>query len=327
MEAMAQERDATEPYVARIRKEFRAAGSKREAHARSRGIMLEMARDPSFLRGVISSHIASATNLNKRHFPVVAMDVESNPDFELVVNCWIPLPDRATNVSTKSIHHHGPMLLTTVTTFGPGYEHWMLRRPELVDESDELFRMELIEHGRHALHEVAFVDAYTAHVPIYPESLTITICLWSNSAPTSWKDVAKRSPLLRRHAATLRSAAARAGLARQLDLKVDAYKDYYPSKRGFVGMKDREEFPYTSNEDYLYCMFHIIQETGNPDLAPVIEQHLQDGGLERPDLVKELLEDLRAGVPIEGRLSPEHYDVPTANFSVEDVRAALAAQH
>src|SRR3984957_11532432 len=249
--------------IQRLTEVFHSAGSKHEAHANSREILADMARDPAFLTETLRAHVDQPANLNRRHFPVVAFAVEANPSFEVVVNCWIPLPDRATNISTKSIHHHGPMLLTTATAFGPGYEHWLLRRPELVDATRELFRMELLEHGRHALHEVAFVDAYVAHVPIYPASLTITVCLWSNQAPTTWKDTLKRGPTRQRHARALRAAAARAGLARRLDLKVDTYTDYYPGEQGFVGIKDRREFPYTSNEDYLYSLFHILQETGN----------------------------------------------------------------
>jgi hypothetical protein len=314
-------------YIDRLRQEFRTASTKYEAHARSRSVVAELARDPAFLSEALKRHASDPANLNRAHYPVLALEVESNPDFEVVLNCWIPLPDRATNISTKAIHHHGPMLLTTATVFGPGYEHWILRRPELIDRDRDLFRMELIDHGRHGLHEVAFVDAYTAHVPIYPESLTITACLWSNSAPTTWKDSLKRVPVLRRNASSLRRLATSAGLAKQLDLKVDDYKDYRPDKAGFVGMKDRDEFPHTTNEEYLYSLFGIIQETGNSQLASVIEGHLDRGArLEKPELVRRLVEDLRDGTPIEARLSPSHYGVAHANFTTVDIERALAAQ-
>ncbi len=314
-------------YVDRLRAIFRAAPDKREAHARSRDVLAEMARDPMFLTEVLARHVSDAANLNRRHYPVLAVEVESNPEFELVINCWIPLPTRATDISTKSIHHHGPMLLTTATAFGPGYEHWMLRRPEPVDPDRNLFRMELIDHGRHELHEVAFVDAYTAHVPIYPKSLTVTICLWSNSAPRTWRDSVKRIPVLHRNAAALRRVAARAGAASLLDLKVDDYKDYYPAEQGFVGMRDRREFPHTGNEAYLYSLFSILQETGNAELATIIMRQLKRGAsVEEPALIQELLAKLKSATPIEARLSPGHYDVPHANFSTVDISRALAAQ-
>ena len=315
-------------YVARLREIFCTAPDKQEAHARSREVVAEIARDPNFLTEALEQHLSAPANLNRRHYPVVGLEVESNPDFDIVLNCWIPLPDRATDISTKAIHHHGPMLLTTATVFGPGYEHWMLRRPEPIGSGRDLFRMEPIEHGRHGLHEVAFVDAYTAHVPIYPESLTITVCLWSNSAPTTWRDTLKRVPVLRRNAAALRRAATRFGLAKQLDLKVDDYKDYHPTDQGFIGMKDREEFPHTNNEDYLYSLFSIVQDTGNSELASVVERQLDQGArLNEPTLIRRLVDDLKNGTQIEARLSPGHYAVPHANFRTSDIERALAAQN
>lgn len=320
------DRPTTDSYVKRLERTFADAPTKHEAHARSRDLIADASRDPDFLTEAIQRHLTRSGSLNRLHYPVVAFAVESNPHFELVVNCWIPLPDRSTDISTKAIHHHGPMLLTTATAFGPGYDHWMLKRPRPIEGSADLFTMELIDHGRHRLHEVAFVDAYVAHVPIYPESLTITICLWSNRAPTTWRDRVKRIGPLQRHAATLRGLASRAGLAKQLDLKVDDYRDYHPTDRGFVGMKDRDEFPYTNNEDYLYSLFHIIQETGNEQLAGTVEAALARGGSDNPALVRELVDDLRAGRPIEGRLSPGHYGVPFANFTRADIERALAGQ-
>lgn len=310
----------------RLKEVFRSSASKHQAHANSRDLVRDMARDPAFLTETLSRHLAAPANINRRHFPVMAFAVESNPDFEVVVNCWLPLPDRATNISTKAIHHHGTMLLTTATAFGPGYEHWMLRRPERIDEAGDLFTMELVQRGRHSLHEVAFVDAYTAHVPIYPSSLTITVCLWSGRSPTTWKDTLKHVPSIQRNAATLRAAAARAGLARSLDLKLETHTDYYPSDHGFVGMKNRQEFPHTNNEDYLHSLFHILQETGNTPLATVIDTQIATGKVTNAMLAGELVADLRRGTAIEGRLSAGHYGVPHANFTTGAIERALASQ-
>jgi hypothetical protein len=41
-------------------------------------------------------------------------------------------------------------------------------------------------------------------------------------------------------------------------------------------------------------------------------------------LVRALLEDLRAGRAIEGRLSEGHYGIPYANFSAEAIERSLA---
>jgi len=244
-----------------------------------------------------------------------------------VTNCWIPLPERQSDISTKAIHHHGNMLLSTVTAFGPGYEHWTFTRPEVLDVEAELYVMKLIERAPHPRHHVAFVDSYIAHLPFYPPDTSVTYALWSNKFPTTWKDQVKRLPVMQKNAETLRTLAVKAGLARQFDLKVVEYFDFYPTPEGFRGIRDRREFGRGPNEDYLHSLFHFMQVTGNDGLAPVVEELLNgDRPPENAQLVQRLLQDLRSGRAIEARLSPQHYGVARANFTRAEAERALAAQ-
>src|SRR5262249_10412025 len=110
-----------------------------------------------------------------------------------------------------------------------------------------------------------------------------------------------------------------------LDLKVVEYFDFFPSDSGFLGMKDREEFPRGPNEDYLRSLFYIIQATGNEALAPGIRRRLEQSPTSNREVVIGLVEDLERGRLIEGRLSPGHYGVPYANFRAEAIERALAA--
>jgi hypothetical protein len=313
-------------YIDRLTATFRAAGSKHEAHRRSQAILQDMAADPGVLPAVFRKHIETPGSLNTKHYPVVAINVTLNPHYSLELNSWITLPDGQTNLSTKAIHHHGELLLTTVTAFGPGYEHWTFQRPELIDGTRELYRLKLRERAAHPLHHVAFVDSHVPHLPMYPPSLSITLALWSGLRPTTWKDRVKRIGLLKRNEKLLKAAARRLGLARSLDLKIVEYFDFYPTEDGFKGMRQRVEFGRGPNEDYLYSLFHILQETGSDGLAPAVQRHLDSAPhLENPQIVAKLLRDLRDGRPIRGRLSPGHYGVPHANFTAQDIERALEA--
>lgn len=323
--AIAESSPRTASYLERLERTFKTTPSKHEAHALSAPVLQEMATDDRFLTETLERHVASAEGLNVRHYPVVALPVVSNPYFDVVVNCWIPLPDRDTDMSTKAIHHHGELLLTTATAYGPGYEHWTFERPAPVDEERHLFKTRLIERGQAPRGDVAFVDAYIAHLPMYPSALTITICLWSRRTAKTWKDDVKRMPLFQRNAAQLRKAAGRLGLGSTLDLNVIDTFDFHPSDEGFVGQPERDEFGRGPNSDYLQSLFHIIQETGNESVAAEIEQRLSEGGVDDPALVRSLLDRLRASEPIEGRLSEGHYGVPHANFRSADIERALAA--
>jgi hypothetical protein len=290
---------------------------------RSRPILADMSGDKGFVTAALRRHLLRPGVLDALNYPVVSLDVELNAHYGLVVNCWIPLPGRQTDISTKAIHHHGTLLLTTTTLFGPGYEHWLFSRPVMRDPERGLFDMRVTEHGPHPHHHIAFVDAWEPHLPVYPGDLTITLALWTDSHATSWRDVIKRSPILQRYKAPLRALAQRAGLARTLDLNVIDSFDYYPVEDGFQVMKTREEFPKGPNEDHLHSLFHVIQRTGNESLAPLIAQQVEHQTLANRPLVEKLLADLRGGRAIEGRLSDGHHGVPFANFTRAQIERAL----
>ena len=299
-------------YLGALDEIFKNAPDKHEANYRSRAVLEEMSGDRAFFAEALERHLRAPGALDARHYPVVGIDIELNPYYGLVANCWIPLPGHESDISTKAIHHHGNMLLSTVTAFGPGYEHWTFTRPEVSNPDREVFEMRLIERAPHPLRHVAFVDSYVAHLPFYPPGTSVTYALWSNRFPVTWKDRVKRLPALQRNSETLRRLAVKAGLARQLDLKVVEYFDFYPTAEGFRGIRERTEFERGPNEDYLYSLFHIMQATGNERLAPVVEELL--GGGEPPanaPLIRLLLEDLRAGRAI---------------FTREETERALAAQ-
>ena len=320
--------DKVKKYLGALEAVFRSAPDKHEANRRSAAVLEDMSGDPGFLGGALERHLRAPGSLNQKHYPVLGFNADLNPHFGLAVNCWIPLPDRRSDVSTKAIHHHGDMLLSTVNAFGPGYEHWTFTRPELLDAASERYEMRLAGRESHPPNHVAFVDSYVPHLPFYPSATSVTYALWSSRFPVTWKDRVKRVPVFQKNSAALRARAVRAGLARKLELKVVEYFDFYPTEGGFCGIRERTEFERGPNEDYLHSLFHVCQATGNERLAAVALERVEAGDerLENAGLVRRLAEDLRAGRPVEGRLSPTHYGVPRANFTRDETERALAAQ-
>ena len=312
-------------YQSELRRIFLTASSKHQAHDKSRRVLEDICGDRPFIGAVLKNYLSHPEVLNSKNYPVVGINVDLNSSYHLVANCWIPLPDRQSDVSTKAIHHHGTMLLTTATMFGPGYEHWLFGPPQEMDPAQELYAMKVTERKLHGPDDIAFVDAYEPHLPLFPSGMTVTLALWSNRSRTTWKDRLKRIPLLKRNEETLRKIAVRVGLTRSLDLKVVEYFDFYPTENGFKGMRERVEFGLGPNEDYLQSLFHILQKTENDRLAPLIENHVEAGNtrlINRSKIV-ELLQDLRHGRPIEGRLSNCHLNVPHAIFKSRDIERTL----
>lgn len=305
---------------------FRSAPSKHEAHALARPILEQLSRDPGFLMAVLDRYLRTPGALEKKNYPVVGMEIALNPWFSLVANCWIPLPGRETHIATKCIHHHGPLLLSTVTTFGPGYEHWMFSKPEAMDASKGIFGMQLLEAAPHPRHHVSFVDHWIAHTPLYPKDLSITFALWSNDKPTTWRDRAKRLSFLKGREAQLRKIVVKAGLKQALDLKVVESYDFFPTDDGFQVMRERQEFERGPVEDHLCSVFHIVQATGNEHLVRTVKRALDNGRIVGVrSQIADLAAKLEKGTPIEGKLSIGHYDIPYANFTRDQIRRALEA--
>ncbi len=304
---------------------FRSEPDKRAAHRRAAVVLEQVSREPAFLTGALAAHLNTPGSLDARNYPVVSLKPMTNPYFEMAINCWIPLPTAETHVTTKCIHHHGTLLLSTATIFGPGYEHWLFERPVAIDEQLELFDLRLLERAPHPLHHVAFVDTWLPHVPMYPSELTVTAALWSGSAPTTWKDFVKRIPALKKNEKRLRAAAQRLGLTKHLDVKVVEYFDYFPVKGGFQAMKDRQEFALGPNGDHLMSLFHVIQRTGNAHLAPLLRERLEHALPATRAAAAPLLDDLARERPIWGYLSEGHFNIPFANFTKTEIEHALRA--
>lgn len=319
--------DKIDKYVGELKAIFKRARDKHDANYQSANLMIEMSGDSGLFSDILRRHIEKEGSLNTKHYPVLSVDIELNEFFVLVANCWIPLPDKNTNISTKSIHHHGDMLLTTVTAFGPGYEHWTFETPAVVDAGKEIYELKLLEQTPHPLHHVAFVDAYIAHLPLYPPDLTVTYSLWSSRFPTTWKDKLKRMPIFQQNSDRLRKLAVKAGLSKQLELKVVEYFDFYPSSEGFRGLRERKEFESSNNEDYLASLFHIIQATGNEKLALIIYGKLNSAEkIDNRILIESYLKDLESGKMILGRLSSAHYGIQEANFTKKQILECLEIQ-
>lgn len=311
--------------IADLRAIFESAPSKHAAHRESGELLVRVAQDPEFLRDVLRAAVGDSGKLNSSSYPVLAFEVESNPHFEMVVNAWIPHPDRRTDLSTKAIHHHGELLLSTVTMFGPGYEHWSFTPPEPDPAAGEhRYRIGLIETGQHELGDLVFVEAKTPHLPLYPPDLTLTLCVWSDQRPTSWRDRLKRIPLLQRNRDLLRRVVTRVGLADQLAVKNVSLFDFHPVGDGFEGLPEREEFQRGPNEEYLQNLVYVLQKTGNADLLAELRAHLDSGSLERPEAARALLDAAERGERIEPTLARAHYTQPHANFTRAEIEAALA---
>src|SRR5688500_6290263 len=133
---------------------FRGASHKRAAHHLAGPLLEQASREPRLITEALGRFLASPASCHNLNYPVATLPLATHPYFELVINCWSPLPDRETDLTTKAVHHHGDMLLSTATIFGPGYEHWLFTRPrpatgEAAQGNPLLHTMTPVEVRRH----------------------------------------------------------------------------------------------------------------------------------------------------------------------------------
>jgi hypothetical protein len=305
---------------------FEQAPTKLEAHRRSEPLLRELVGHPRFLEATLAHHLEDPAALNTLNFPSIGINLSLTVHYTLVVNVFLPWPTGETDITLNAIHHHGQLMLTTVTAYGTGYEHWLFATPKPLHPAQHLFSLTLIERGLHPPQHLAFVDAYHPHAVMAPKSLTITLALWSSCRPTTWQDRAKRLAVFRGREKTLARVVRAMGLTRRLAVNDVNLLDYYPTTEGFKGMPEREQFERGPNEDYLYTLFHILQRTTDDRLASSIEQRLR--GPKPPGnaaLVTRLLADLRAGNLIEPRRTAALHQLPHMNFRAADITQTLEA--
>src|ERR1700729_1869372 len=100
---MTEQSNSLDGYISALRGVFAGNRDKYAAHAKARAVLQELAASPAAFTAMLERHIARQGSLDLRHYPVVSLEIDTNAHFGLVANCWIPLPDGATNVSTKAI--------------------------------------------------------------------------------------------------------------------------------------------------------------------------------------------------------------------------------
>lgn len=311
-------------YVSAISDAFRRAPTKQAAHDASRPILLDMAADDQVLPLIVAQHVSQVANLNTRNYPSLGMSIASNAHFVLVANAFFAHPYGLTDVTVNSVHHHGEMLLTTVSAFGPGYWHWLFSAPELVAPEKNEFSIKLLECSTHEKGNLAFVDAHVPHAVMYPESLTLTYALWSSRRATSWRDYAKRTALIKANADRLGGIAQALGLSKALDIKLTSYLDFFPTSDGFCGMPERKQFERGPNEDYLQSLFSLIQATDCAHVIPIIRQTALTGRVDNPAQVSRLVSALERGDDIAPKFSDGlHLNVPHMNFSADAILKAV----
>lgn len=310
-------------YIKELKDIFRS-NERYEAHKKSASILRKMSQDMSLVHEIIKNNLENPEFLKKtRHYPTIAFPIEENNEFGMVMNCFLPVPDRSTNISFQSIHHHGNLLLTTVSCFGPGYESMIFKKDFNIDKDSEFATLTLEKIYLNELNNYEFIDSYTPHIVFYPASLSITLALWSSDKKTKLSE-AKNLSLVRKLKKPLLKLAKLLGASSLLNLNVINYFDFYVDKNQIKALKTRIEYPEGDNTNFLQNVFYILQQLKFRDSKFLEDlRHKYKG--ENKNVVSALIEDILNGKDIQDRFLDIHLNIDKVNIKKEDILNALNA--
>lgn len=309
-------------FIDQLKKIF-AAGDRSGAHKAAAPVLHAMAADRSVLHEILKRHLEQPEFFKRtRHHPIIGFPVEENPDFSLLASCFPPLPDRATDVSHQTIHHHGDLLLTSAAAFGPGYESILFKTGWQIDQGSGLTRMDIDKRYTHHLHNVEFIGPYVPHLVFFPPGLSITYALWSHRQKHAFDSV-RRSKVLQQFKGPVTALVKKLGLTRSLGINAIEYFDFYVEDSKVYALKERI-FGYGggTNENFLQNVFYVLQEVGFNDevFLKQLRTRLQASGEERAVF---WLDRLLQKQKLSDAFEPSHLNIDKVNLRKQDVLAAF----
>jgi hypothetical protein len=313
---MIQERLAT------IKKIFAETDDRYEVHARCKPILEKLTASPNFLFDVIRQNLNDTAFLaKKRHYSTLSMTISESPEFSFVVNIFPPLPNRQTDISFQSIHHHGSLLLSAVAAFGPGYESIVFKKGYSINFDTAETEMQIEKQYQNQIGKVEFIDAYQPHIVFYPTNFSATYALWCDKTKKNTKEALKKIALVNRIKKPLAKLINRAGLGKHMGLNKAEYFDFYVENGTVKALKDRLEYDRCGdNDNFLRNIFAFIQQTGFNDTAFLTDF------LNRPDIddtAKKYAGMLLAGQTITDAFYEGHLNIPYVNLELEDILCAI----
>ena len=306
-------------YLESILQIFKDGEDMLENHRKVEPILKEMASDTKVLYEIIRKNLSNPDYLKRtRHYSTLAMDIVENSDLSFVVNIFPALPDKNTDISFQSIHHHGYMLLSTVAAFGPGYKAITFSKNFEIDKKTGETKMKKEKIYTNTEGNFDFVGADTPHVVFYPESVSATYALWSKKTKQDTASIAKKIPIIYKFKNQLKTVVELLGVQKLAGIaKVENY-DFYPEKGKLIAMKERINYDGSigTNENFIQNIFHFIQKTGFNDIDFLKQIEKKS---ETPSFCKEIINKFINNIEIKDDFIDAYKNIHKVNLLFKEV--------
>lgn len=305
-------------YIKPIADIFQTHQDRYAAHKAIQPIMAEMTQNREVLYDIIRKNLSEDSFIHKiRHYPTLSMHIYHDENIDMNAHIFMPLPDKNTDITFQSIHHHGNLLLTTAAAFGEGYESVLFKKGFVLDSATQIAQMEIEKIYQFHQGNVDFVDVFQPHVVFFPEEVSITYVVWSNQkVEAATQKSLKSNPILKKFKKPIKKILYALGLSQKMGLNVVENYDFYPEGKTIKSLKHRIEFEHGDNQNFLTNFFHVMQKVGFYDTAFLTElsnkhkNHL---------VLQNLIQDFIAQKPIDAPFYDFHRNVKYVNLHRKDI--------
>ena len=309
-------------YIEKLKVIFRE-NDYRIAHSKAKDILLEMAKNKNVLFDIIRQNLSSPGFFSqKRINPVIAFEITKDKDFSITAHCWMPLPDRATDITHQSVHHHGRLLLTSVSPIGEGYESIIFKKGYSLDKEAGLARMSIDKIYKNPQHNIEFIDSDTPHVVFYPKDFSITYAMWSYDKKDGFAASIRQSKIVQSNKKFILKILDKLGVSKKIGVNVLEYFDFYPADEKLHAMQNRVMYPVGSNENFVHNVFYILQRVGFPDKQFIYNLRSKLPS-EELAVVEKPMNKFVNSETLEDKFDPVHLNIPKINFTKEELMKSV----
>jgi hypothetical protein len=255
-------------YTSAIAKIFADEQDRAIAHKKSQPILAQMANDKPIIFEIIKKNLLKPDFINKvRHYPTLAFEIYLDSNIGMNANVFMPLPDKSTDISFQSIHHHGKLLLSTAAAEGPGYESILFKKGFTINPETKETNLQIEKIYTFGKGGVDFVGSDQPHVVFFPADVSITYTIWAYEKTVAATASLKNNFLIKKFKEPIRAIIKALGLTKQLGVNAVEYFDFYPEGSVVKAIKNRIEFTEGDNENFLANIFYVMQKVGFADFV------------------------------------------------------------
>lgn len=313
--------DRLNHYVTEIASIFQKEKDRYRAHQLATPVLKAMGADREVLFDVFRKSLSDDEFISKiRHYPTLAFEIYQDKNVGISGNCFMPVPDRRTDLSVVSIHHHGKLLLTTVAAFGPGYHSLLFKKGFTIDKDSLITKLEVQKDYQFTEGSIEFVDSDQPHVVFFPSGPSITYAMWAYRDVQAATQLLKNTFLVRKFKEPIRRTLKILGLVDKAGINVVEYLDFYPESGQIKALKDRVVFEGGDNENFLNNVFYVLQTAGFNDFD-FLDQLKSKHPSNR--ILHELIDKLKNSIPISDLFYDFHKNVKYVNFPKKEIMEAI----